>query len=136
MVRVVAMAALVLGIVVMHHVVRPDHEMSAAHQSSAMATAERVVEHGMSLDTAPAVGGSSGSAMGDEVPSTSHGLLHLCLAVLTAAVLVLAGWLLLARRPWTSTSPFVAFRVRPIPARPPPRPHGSALLTSLCVMRT
>ncbi|TDD69934.1 hypothetical protein E1262_11225 [Jiangella aurantiaca] len=129
-----AVAVLVLGIVVMHHVARPEHDGSGGPGSSAMVDSPTAaVGHAEGADVSAA--SDSGVADGD-APSAGHGLLHLCLAVLTAAAVLVVGWLLLARRPWLPMSSFVAFRARPKPSRAPPRPHGSALLMSLCVIRT
>lgn len=92
----------------------------------------QVAGHGMGADAA----GSQAADTENDAPSAGHELLHLCLAVMTAAVVVLVGWLLLARRPWLRMSAVAAFGALPMPSRAPPRRHGSALLTSLCVMRT
>ncbi|WP_216093984.1 hypothetical protein [Jiangella alba] len=110
--RLLVLAALLLGLVAMHHVA------GAGHTDGREATAA--------------------AAHAEHEPSPSgHGLAHLCLAVLTAAALVLAGRLRAARLPDVVGRPrdaFVAGWTRW--ARPPPRPHGAALLTSLCVQRT
>ena len=132
--RVVAVAVLVLGIVVMHHVDRSGHGGSGDQEASTItAVPVQVVGHEMGANAA---GGLAAAEAEDEAPSAGHDLLHLCLTVMTAAAVLVVGWLLLARRGWMSTTLVVAFRARPVPARPPPRPHGSALLRSLCVMRT
>ncbi|WP_205629226.1 DUF6153 family protein [Jiangella muralis] len=111
--RLLVLAALLLGIVLMHHVAGAGQ--ADGHEVAAAAHAEHE---------------------GEPSPS-GHGLAHLCLAVLTAAVLVLAGRVRPARLP------DVARRARDAVVagwthwtRPPPRPHGAALLTSLCVLRT
>lgn len=136
--RVVAGAVLVLGMVAMHHIAQPEHDASATHQSPVVTTYEPVaVEHGATLDVVPADDGGDRSAMDEDAPTAAHGLLHLCLAVLTAAaVLMVAGWLLGPWRTWPAERRSWLVKVWRQPPRPPPRPHGSALLVSLCVMRT
>jgi hypothetical protein len=136
-IRVWAVAVLVLGILVMHHMARPSNDAPTAHESSAVQL--QAAGHGTNADMAVVAKtrlGGEGTAAGDEVPPIDHDLLHLCLAVITAAVALLVGWLLLTRRVWTMISPVLVFRARPVLARPPPRPRGSVLLVSLCVMRT
>ncbi|PZF86070.1 hypothetical protein C1I92_02495 [Jiangella anatolica] len=136
--RVAAVAVLVFGIVVMHHIAQSGHDGSAAPEAPTLASGVgEAAGHAMSA-SGPQLSddAAAGTAAGDGAMSAGHVMLHLCLAVLTAAAVVLVGWLLLTLRPWAVASPLVLFRVRPLPARPPPRPHGSALLMSLCVMRT
>lgn len=103
---------LLVGLVGMHHVVTDP----SAHEPAVIAHA------GMSGEPAPA-------------PSEHNDLLHLCLAIMTAAVVVTAA--LLARRTAGEirTPPS---SVRPNPrsagrAPPPPVPRRLALL---CVLRT
>ncbi|RIQ23211.1 hypothetical protein DY240_12825 [Jiangella rhizosphaerae] len=118
--RLLVLAALLLGIVLMHHVAGAGHAdgHSPAHEPAAAAHAE--------------------GHDGEPSPSPSgHELVHLCLAVLTAAVLVLAGRVLLRRLPplaRRARDAVVTWPARRV--RPPPRLYGSALLTSLCVLRT
>lgn len=126
--RVWAVAVLVLGIVVMHHVAQPSHDTAVDEMS---VTQTQAADHGMDPPD-----GSGAAAAEDDPSSSVHDMLHLCLAVMTAAAVLLAGWVLLVRCRWTEPSLFVAFRAQPMPARPPPRPHGPELLMSLCVMRT
>lgn len=132
--RLTAVAFLVLGIVVMHHVAWPSHDGANNHETAAITVASgEAATHVMAPN--PSVGGLAAETE-DDAPSADHSLLHLCLAVIIAAAMLLVGWLLLIRRPWISALQSTAFRARRMPARPPPRPHGSALLVSLCVMRT
>jgi hypothetical protein len=128
---------LVLGILVMHHIARPSHDAPAAHDSSVVQL--QAADHGTNADmvgVADTRPGFAGTAVGDDAPPTGHDLLHLCLAVMTTAVVLLVGWLLLSRRVWTMISPVLVFRAGPVLARPPPRPRGSVLLVFLCMMRT
>lgn len=133
--RLTAVVVLVLGIVVMHHTARADHEASAAHRSSAVTTAEHdVVPQRSGVIAAPA--GADRTGMRDDAPSTAHDLLHLCLAVLTAALVLVAGLLLLIRHgmPMLLRLRYAVFG-RPR-TRAPPRPHGVSLLMFVCVIRT
>jgi hypothetical protein len=61
-----------------------------------------------------------------------HDLLHLCLAVLVAAVVVLLGWFLVRTALPRLAAPPAATPLS-TPQRPPP--GGRQLLTTLCVMR-
>lgn len=133
--RVMAVAVLVLGLVVMHHVARAGTDGASSHESPTMAAdANETIEHAMGANVV--AGDLAADTEHGDASSAGHDLLHLCLAVVSAAAVLVVGWLLLVRRPWLPTSSFVAFRARPKPSRAPPRPHGSALLMSLCVMRT
>lgn len=128
-VRVVALAVLVLGIVVMHHVARPGHDASIGDETSL------VQPH--SSEGAPAADEPPTGATSDDSPVERHDLLHLCLSVMTTVVVLLIGRVLLALRRWRRSGAFEAFRPPAMVAtRAPPRPHGSALLVSLCVLRT
>ena len=62
-----------------------------------------------------------------------HDLLHLCLAVLVAAAVVLLGWFLVG-----TTFPLLATARSEAPLSTPqrPPPGGRQLLTALCVLRT
>ncbi|WP_157987509.1 hypothetical protein [Jiangella endophytica] len=117
--RLLVLAALLLGIVLMHHVAGAGHTdgHSPAHEPTATHAA------GHENEPSPS--------------SEGHGLAHLCLAVLSAAALVLAGRLLLGRLPdVTRRARDVVLAGRTLWAWPPPRAHGAALLTSLGVSRT
>ncbi|WP_116948486.1 DUF6153 family protein [Jiangella endophytica] len=120
--RLLLVVVLALGMVAMHHLAGAGSDEPAPQGMVAA----------MDDDRAPA--GHGAKAADDD--GAGHGLFHLCLAVLSAAVLLLAGWLLLGPRRWTALAPPGASLAPPAPARPPPRPHGAALLVSLCVMRT
>ncbi|SDS77468.1 DUF6153 family protein [Jiangella sp. DSM 45060] len=122
--RLLLVAVLALGLVAMHH-------LAGAGDGRAEAQVTAVDAAAPAGHAAPS---DHGAASGDD--GAGHGLFHLCLAVLTAAALMLAGWLLLGPRRWTSLLRPGALLTPPAPARPPPRPHGSALLVSLCVLRT
>ena len=62
-----------------------------------------------------------------------HDLLHLCLAVLIAAAVVLLGWFLVG----TTLPQLAAARSEAPPSTPQrPPPGGRQLLTTLCVLRT
>lgn len=116
--RLLVLGALLLGIVLMHHVAGAGHAdgHSPAHEATS---------------TVHATGHES------EPSPSAHGLVHLCLAVLTAAALVLAGRLLVSRLPHVvRRARDLVVTVPTLGARPPPRAHGAALLTSLGVSRT
>lgn len=141
-VRALAVAALVLGLVAMHHLVRSDDDGSAIHQSHSAATTVAMERPGAAAHgPVPATAGhdaSGRSGTGDDAPPAAvHDLVHLCLAVLTTALLIPAVRLLSARRPSPTrrrnSAPTTDGRA---PKRPPPRPAGSTLLVSLCVLRT
>jgi hypothetical protein len=124
--RVVAVAVLALGIVLMHHVARPDHDTSAGQALS-------IGSHAATTS----VDGQAPAAASNQAPLAGHEMLHLCLAVLMSAVILLVGRLygLRPRSPWLV--PLVRHHVLgPARSRPPPRPYGTALFVSLCVMRT
>lgn len=134
-IRVWAVAVLALGIVVMHHVAQPSHDSPVGHEASI--TQAGPGGHEMGSASAPVEPhGAPMDADSDEAPAGGHGLLHLCLAVLTAAAAALMGWLLVVRRVWSMMPPVPALWSRLVPASPPPRPYGATLLRSLCVMRT
>jgi hypothetical protein len=121
--QVILLFALALCVVAMHHVGMSDSASAAPMNSTPTAQ----------LETGPA------AAPGDEhpdMPSDAHGLLHLCLAVLSAA-----GAALLALLALWSISRSAALSAAPIgppgstrPERPPDR-RGRTVLTSLCVLR-
>ena len=68
-------------------------------------------------------------------PDGAHGMLHLCLAVLTAIGALLLAWVLLVRRPGTGILVGEkSSRGSPVPERPPDR-RGRTVLNSLCVLR-
>lgn len=122
--RALVVLFLGLGLLLMHHVVGAPHESSESPAPAAVATGVQ--------------GAHSGHGTG--APDDSHGehddhgsmLLHLCLAVLAAAVsvaaLVLSGHL--AVRTGGDDGPEGGLVVAPVP-RPPPVPDRLALLQVL-----
>ena len=127
MVRALALAALIVGLVMMHHVAGAATD--AAHGVAGAGTGSVDATHGHHALDHPAGPGS------DAAHDSSGGhLLHLCLAVLTAAVMVLAVWSWRRLRPERGE-----FRWSGAHRRRHPRPvgrYGIGLLISLCVMRT
>lgn len=124
--RLLAVGALVAGIVLMHHAltVSTDDPTLAAHGHAAASPSAHAPD-GESNPTGPA----------DR--SGGHDVLHLCIAVAAGAALLFAAWLLVRRRPlaWISgTRPRVVLRHGIL--RPPRILAGYPLLFSLCVMRT
>ncbi|TDE12618.1 hypothetical protein [Jiangella asiatica] len=131
--RLLVVAALVLGIVMMHHVARSGHEaVQGAERTSSPSSMVVTAGH----DEAGSPGASSTDHGEPDHSSSAHGLLHLCVAVLTAAVLLVLGRLAHAGRLLPAFLSATAAVVRRVFRPPPPRPAGWELLTSLCVMRT
>ncbi|WP_166355298.1 hypothetical protein [Phytoactinopolyspora limicola] len=144
MVRVFVLGLLMLGIVAMHHLGGPASSDSAEASTSTVAAANHSLAHAghaagqhsapthqVDIEGSDAAGASHSGADHD----ASHHLLHLCLAVLTAAVLAVGLWLLVARvRMWSIPRPGTLIR-QGIPRPPPRRRHGFVLLLSLCVIR-
>ena len=117
--RLLALCALTLGVLAMHHVTTGTltESTSTSHHGSGHA-------------------GQPEPATPDPGHAPDHGAFHLCLAVLVAATLTLAIWLLLRTAR--------AQRVRPRRAAgpggragrgPPFAPTTSAFLSSLCILR-
>ena len=129
--RLLAMGALVAGVVFMHHA------MTAAPAEPAAVTA---AQDDLNASPAHPQGAPDPAvesiAKGHGADSHSPGLLHMCLAILASAAIMLIGRLLRARTTlgWFCL-PRPHERRAPI-QRPPRRPAGTALLLSLCVMRT
>lgn len=69
----------------------------------------------------------------EEQQPHEHDLLHLCLAVLVAAAVVLLGWFLVRTALPRLSAPSDETPLS-TPQRPPP--GGRRLLTTLCVLRT
>ncbi|QKV78182.1 hypothetical protein [Amycolatopsis sp. Hca4] len=111
--QVVLLCLLALCVTAMHHVPSAGEPMATVSVSA--------------MDVAgPAPGGHHG-------PAGGHDVLHLCLAVLTALLLVCV--LLLVGRPGRANPARRTWpRGSPAPERPPDRP-GRTVLTSLCVLR-
>lgn len=128
--RLLTIAVLLFGVVAMHHLAGPHHARGADQSAPVVAEAEPGGhESGIHGAVADGVGSSDAS-------EDAHGLLHLCLAVLTAAVSLLAAWMLLARDGALVAPPRAPVLLSRLPARSPPRLYGSSLLLFLCVMRT
>jgi hypothetical protein len=110
--RWLLLAALACAVVAMHHAPADPRPVAMTSMTSDLHAG------------APAPGHDGG-----------HAPLHLCLAVLTAAVILLLTAVLLRRR----TGAVVVLRRLPVrcrPARPPPRPRsGRPLLAAHCVLR-
>ncbi len=122
-IRVAALCALAFGVLAMHHVTTAPLAPSAAvgHHGSEHATGASESP----MDPAPA----------PDHPSDHLGF-HVCLAVLLAATLTLAVWLLLR----TARARHVRIHRASGPARragraPPFVPTTSAFLSSLCILR-
>ncbi|OLF09760.1 hypothetical protein BLA60_18445 [Actinophytocola xinjiangensis] len=112
--QILLLCALALSVLGMHHVAAPSHAAGPAMTVEAMTVEAPTVEP-------PA---------GDHQPDTGHDLLHLCLVVLSAAVLLLVGWGL------ATTFPTGATRAGRPPAFSRTRVvAGRSLLTSVCVLR-
>jgi hypothetical protein len=130
--RLLAVGALVGGVVFMHHAMT----VSPAESSGIAATQDHREGARAHLELAP-------TSPVDESIATDHGadshaqdLLHLCLAVLASAAIMLVGWLLGSRVQLAWFSP-AKLKEHWVPIlRPPRSPSGTALLLSLCVMRT
>ncbi len=141
--RVLLLLAALFGIVAMHSTVGPMHEpampasagvASIEVQLGARITASSVV-HALWLveHAVPAVAASS-DMPGHGPMSMPHALMHLCLAILSAGIVLglLAVALVILLRPELAPSP-AALPVATRPSRPPRR---SALrLAELCVLR-
>ncbi|MFM1723729.1 MULTISPECIES: DUF6153 family protein [Rhodococcus] len=125
--RLVALCALALGVLAMHHVTTGTLADSASASGSAS-------HHGPGPggDSAPAAPGDPS----DPGHAPDHGAFHLCLAVLVAATLTLAIWLLLR----TARAQRVRLHRAAGPGGragrgPPFARTTSAFLSSLCILR-
>jgi Family of unknown function (DUF6153) len=128
--RILLVLAALFGVVAMHATVGPMHERA---MPSAPAAAHSDMELFAPAAMASAVTASSGIP-GDGPMSMPHALMHLCLAILSAGIvlglLALAIAILLGRE---LTPPRTPVPVATRPSRPPRR---SALrLAQLCVLR-
>jgi hypothetical protein len=123
--QVLLLCALALCVVAMHHVsmARSPEGASVMH---AMPTAQ--VEAAAVVDT-----GSGEHHPG--MPDGAHNLLHLCLAVVSAAVALFLALAALGRSRPVEVAVPASPRGSPYPERPPDR-RGRLILTSLCVLRT
>ncbi len=132
--RWVVLVALALGVVLMHHApIAHGAHSSAAHTVSAAHHAHAAV----SVAPEPACGCEADHAAsavpGDSTPG-SHSLLHLCLAIMTAAATAVAGlWLSRMLRPCALSLTRPPSRQMREQLRPPiPVPRRLAVL---CVLR-
>jgi hypothetical protein len=127
--QVILLCALAVGVIAMHHV-SPSHGMSDA-MSSSTARVSPGFEPEM-VDCAP------GSGEPDPcTPTGLHDMLHLCLAVLCAAGLLLLVLVAYLGTSWLNTTFPRSFGIRGSPRRGrPPDRGGRDILTSLCVLRT
>ena len=145
--RILLLLVLIVGVLGMHALMAGPHgadHCSAGNAASVTSTDPAPVD--MPIRTGPVVSGvemvDSWAAdpeceHGSEpMPMDGHDLLHLCVAILVAGVVVLSG-LAAIRLAWSSVArartDSVSSRVEPHPCRPPPQ-HGTRLAT-LCVMR-
>jgi hypothetical protein len=138
--RVILVGLLMLGIVAMHHIAGTGYPEQPAAATSVVGVS---VSSGAPTSTVTPDGGHAGAAeqhaghaAGGDASSghSGHHLLHLCLAILTAAVLAL-GLRLLRLRALAVFSPGLGYRVQATAPPRPPRPHGFPLLLSLSVIR-
>jgi hypothetical protein len=123
--QVLLLCALALCVVAMHHVSMARHaEGASVMQAMPAAQAELT-----------AVVGAGSGEQHPGMPDGAHDLLHLCLAVVCAAVALFLALMALSRsRPAEAAAP-ASPRGSPYPGRPPDR-RGRLILTSLCVLRT
>jgi hypothetical protein len=125
--QVVLLFALALCVVAMHHVGMSDNMLGSTAAPTMHTMSATQVESG------PA------ALSGDELPgmpSGAHGLMHLCLAVLSAVGAVLLALLALGSLSWPAA--LSATSSGPPGSSGPPRPpdrRGRTVLTSLCVLR-
>lgn len=123
--RVLLLCALALCVVAMHHV-----SMTRSPEGAS-------VMHAMPTATAElaTIADASSGEHHPGMPDGAHNLLHLCLAVVSAAVALFLALAALGRsRPVEIAAP-ASPGGSPYPERPPDR-RGRLILTSLCVLRT
>jgi hypothetical protein len=126
--RVLVVCALLVGVVLMHHTATDGgHEATAPDPRVSTDHFVLAGSGGHDGHTDPATEESGGMA---------HSVLHLCIAILASAALAVLGWLLVRRatRWWALWIPAVSHRW--LPTVRLPRVSGSALVISLCVLRT
>ncbi len=142
--RMLLVLAALVGIVAMHSMIGPAHDdtMPPSSASSALSVAASPVDHHGANAASPGGEGVAtaavGSGVGPMAPmspmSMPHALMHLCLAVMTAGIvlglLALALWAV-AAYDWSPLPRASHPDVRP--ARPP-LPIGTRL-AQLCVLR-
>ncbi|WP_051772635.1 lipase chaperone [Saccharothrix sp. NRRL B-16314] len=135
-------SALAIAVVGMHHL--SGHDAGHSAGMTAVVAVEPVAveccaDHVGMTEPLPAMSTASAMPMADLTPSmpepSGHDLLHLCLAVLVAALGL--GVLLRALRRSPVCDLVGAFVIRTVGRRPPlPPPRGvPAVLASLCVLR-
>lgn len=147
--RVVLLLVLIVGVLGMHvlmtagpghgHCVVPDAMSTSAVSTDPTPVGDSMITgapwtHSAGMIDAPATDTECGNGSAP-MPRGSHDLLHLCMAILVAGILVLAGlaaMLLVFSSSARSVAESVS-GVHPHPRRPPPQ-HGVRLAT-LCVMR-
>ena len=123
--QVMLLCALALCVVAMHHV-----SMATGHENGSVMQATPATQ----IEPSAVIEAGSG-AHHPGMPDDTHGLLHLCMAVVGAAVAFFLALLALSRsRPAEVLAPATP-RGSPVPGRPPDR-RGRLILTSLCVLRT
>ncbi|PTR30197.1 hypothetical protein C8K36_10245 [Rhodococcus sp. OK519] len=118
--RLVALCALTLGVLAMHHVTTGTLSGSAA-----------AFQHGSGHSDHP-----TQPVPDDPSHTPGHGAFHLCLAVLVAATLTIAIWLLLR----TARAQRIRLRRAAGPGQragrgPPFAPTTSTFLSTLCILR-
>lgn len=123
--QVILLCSLALCVVAMHHVT-----MATSPPASAVTHVVPAAQLGM---TATVTGDSGGHHPG--TPDGAHGMLHLCLAVLSVIVAFLLMLSSLSRASPPSFTTRVSPRGSPVPERPPDG-GGRRILTSLCILRT
>ena len=125
--QVILLFALALCVVAMHHVGMADNLMGDAAAPAMPTMSASRIEPG----PAPAPGDEHPGMPGD-----GHGLLHLCLAVLSAVGAALLALLALGAfaQPAALPSTSAGLPGSAAPERPPDR-RGRTVLTSLCVLR-
>lgn len=130
--RLLAVGALVGVVVFMHHAMT----VSPAEPSAIAAAHDHREGSPAHLEGAPANPADESVATENGADSHAEDLLHLCLAILASAAIMLLGWLLGSRVPLAWFTPAKLQERWVCILRPPRRPSGTALLLSLCMMRT
>ena len=123
--RLLLLCALVLGVILMHHV----NVLGAMSD-----TVETVVEHAEPASAAMIQTTGSTSPHHACPPCGAHVMTHVCLAILDGMPLILLALFALAGFSGLDATTAASPRGSPRPSRPPDL-HGRAALTSLCVLR-
>ncbi|MFC4942051.1 DUF6153 family protein [Pseudonocardia sp. GCM10023141] len=136
--RVLVVLALLLGVVAMHSLAMPMADEHAMPMASAAMTQD-LHGHVMAGPVAPVDAVSAGmpDAMhpGPAQSPDAHTMMHLCLAVL-GALLLLTVWVMTFVIRTRSVADAVPIRVRIAALWPRPPPPTSVRLAQLCVLRT